>query len=102
MTVGEERMEAVTREVAAARPVGRIETDVFCGGCHYNLHGLAVACDERLDIAVVRCPECGKFQPAGLATGAGRVWLTRLATFLITFWVVAMVAGMVGLGILFF
>src|ERR1035437_5836594 len=82
--------------------VGRVETDTFCGECGYNLHALPVVRDERLGIAVVRCPECGKFQAAGVATGAGRVWLTRLAGMLITLWVIFIIGSVFawGLGML--
>jgi hypothetical protein len=55
--------------------------------------------DERLGIVVVRCPECGKWHPAGIATGAGRVWLNRLAAWLITWWVIFLVVAVVVFGL---
>ena len=82
--------------------IGKVETDLFCTQCHYNMHGLDVLRDARLDMAIVRCPECGKFHPAGLSTGAGRVWLSRLAFFLISFWVLFLIVGVLTLGFGFF
>src|SRR5689334_1405374 len=82
--------------------IGKIETDIFCPGCHYNLHSLDVMRDARLDIAVVRCPECGKFHPAGIATGAGRTWLSRLAMFLILCWVLFLGLFVLAIGFGFF
>lgn len=75
-----------------APSVGRVETDMFCDACLYNLHGLEVTRDQRLNLPIVRCPECGKFHAAGIATGAGRLWLDRLARFLIATWVLFLVA----------
>jgi hypothetical protein len=95
MTLGEAPLETAPAE-ASAKTIGRIETDMFCPQCHYNLHGLDVRLDPRLDIAIIRCPECGKFSPAGIATGAGRIWLHRLATFLITLWIGTIVLAIAG------
>jgi hypothetical protein len=67
--------------------VGKIECDMFCAHCGYNLFSLDVTRDDRLGIPIVRCPECGKFHPAGVATGAGRLWLNRLAAFLLASWI---------------
>ena len=69
-----------------AKPA-RVETDVYCGHCGYNLHTLDIKRDRRLGILVTRCPECGTFHAAGQTTGAGRVWLERLGTMLLTGWV---------------
>jgi hypothetical protein len=82
--------------------VGRVEADLFCVGCGYNLHGLDVRRDERLDLPTVRCPECGKFHAAGIASGAGRVWLSRLASFLLLLWIVVIFAGVGLLGLWMF
>ncbi|HVT82969.1 MAG TPA: hypothetical protein VHM90_20190 [Phycisphaerae bacterium] len=78
--------------------IGKVETDMFCAGCGYNLHMLDVTLDDRLGIPIVQCPECGKFHPAGIATGAGRVWLNRLASFLILHWVLFLTALLVAFG----
>src|SRR5437764_393254 len=79
MTLGEEQVNAAVGAGVPSRVVGRVETDLFCAGCHYNLHGLDVLCDARLDLAIVRWPECGKNQAPGIGTGAGRVPLLALA-----------------------
>jgi hypothetical protein len=63
-----------------------VETDAFCD-CGYNLHGQAVWRDERLDLLVCRCPECGRHAAAGRFTGIHSVWLQRLSTGLIASWV---------------
>ncbi len=65
---------------------GQIETDMFCTACHYNLHGQAVSLDERLGFLVCRCPECGRFQPAGVGVSANSVWLRRAASALLAVW----------------
>lgn len=67
--------------------IGQIQTDTFCEGCGYNLHTQAVMRDERLGILVCRCPECGRYSAVGQTTTAARVWLNRLATVLLTGWV---------------
>ena len=75
-------------EVPQRPPLQRfllVEADQFCP-CGYNLHGQRVTFDERLDIPVVRCPECGKWHPAGHGSTAMRPWLARLATVLLAVW----------------
>ena len=78
----------MTRADEAIGPViGHMQTDTFCEGCGYNLHTQAVMRDPRLGIVVCRCPECGRFAPAGHGTTATRVWLNRAATLLLVIWV---------------
>ena len=67
-------------------PVGRLETDTFCPHCHYNLVSQAVLRDQRLEVLVVRCPECGRFSTAGHGATASRAWLNRLATAFAAAW----------------
>lgn len=74
-------------ETGIGTVIGRIETDTFCQSCGYNLHTQNVIRDERLGILVCRCPECGRYAPAGQATAASRLWLNRLGTTLLTAWV---------------
>ena len=71
---------------------GQIETDAFCGNCQYNLHGQPVTVDERLQLPVCRCPECGRFHPAGVATSSNSVWVRRLGTLLLYLWVATITA----------
>jgi hypothetical protein len=79
--------------LSAAERLGQIEVDTFCIGCHYNLHGQAVSVDERLGFPVCRCPECGRFHPAGVGVSASSVWTRRLATVLLLNWVGVVMAG---------
>src|SRR5262245_23177127 len=65
----------------------RLAVDTFCAECGYNLHSQEVTRDERLGIFVCRCPECGRFHPAGLGMTATRIWMQRLATVLLVFWI---------------
>ncbi len=81
----------------AAQRRGVIEVDTFCPGCHYNLHGQAVTVDDRLDIPVCRCPECGRFHPAGVGVTASSVWVRRLATVLLFNWVAVVIAATVAI-----
>ena len=60
----------------------QLETDLFCHGCGYNLHGQIVTMDERLGFLVCRCPECGRFHPAAMGVSATRPWLARLGVLL--------------------
>jgi hypothetical protein len=84
-----------------ANKVGTIETDCFCPHCQYNLHSLSVFRDERLDISVVRCTECGKFSAAGTSTSANSLWLQRLATLGLLVWIVVII-GLACANMLFF
>ena len=65
----------------------QLEVDAFCPHCGYNLHGQPVTRDERLGIFVCRCPECGRFHPAGAGASAASAWGARLASALLVFWV---------------
>jgi hypothetical protein len=65
----------------------RLATDTFCVECGYNLHSQEVTRDERLGIFVCRCPECGRYHPAGTGVTATKPWLSRLAAALLAFWV---------------
>lgn len=76
----------------------RIEADLFCANCGYNLHTQPVRRDERLGILVVRCTECGRFQPAGVASNAARVWLSRLAAIILALWIIGVTGFAIGAG----
>lgn len=71
-------------------PLSQVETDSFCD-CGYNLHGQLVWRDERLELLVCRCPECGRHAAAGRFTGIHSTWLHRLSLGLIIFWVVSLI-----------
>ena len=78
-----------------------VETDTYCDGCAYNLHGQTVTRDERLGILVCRCPECGKWHAAGRETSAAREWQRRLGVGLLQVWVLLLIAylGLLLIGI---
>lgn len=81
--------------------VGVIETDLFCDRCGFNLYTQAVTRDERLDLLIVRCPECGGHQSAHLRTTSASKWLNRLALLGMLGWVAVTLAFVVGLFFLF-
>jgi hypothetical protein len=58
----------------ASQRVGIIQTDLFCAGCGYDLFSQGVVRDPNTRILLCRCPECGKFAPAGVATIADSGW----------------------------
>ena len=72
--------------------IQRLETDTFCAGCGYNLHAQEVWLDDRLNIPVCRCPECGRHHPAGVGVSASNLWLKRLAAFALLIWVMIVVS----------
>lgn len=82
----------------------RIEADLFCDHCGYNLHSQPVVRDERTGILVARCTECGRFQAVANASNASRVWLLRLSAIVVALWglilfafVIAAMFGLFGL-----
>jgi hypothetical protein len=96
--------DLLTEPLPPQRPLARhtqLETDLFCEHCGYNLHGQPVNRDERLGILVCRCPECGRFHPAGHRTTATSVWLSRFAAALLGFWTLIVIAVVVLAAILF-
>lgn len=87
-------MTTATEKLPPLRPLQRhaqLETDCFCD-CGYNLHGQVVTRDERLGFFICRCPECGQFHPAGAGTSASKVWLNRLGTVALVYWVMFVLA----------
>ena len=75
-----------------------LHADQICP-CGYNLFGQRVDRDERLGFEVVRCPECGRFSPAGLGTPSARPWLRRLSTLMLAAWAAALFAVFVVAGL---
>jgi hypothetical protein len=65
---------------------GQLEVDAFCT-CGYNLHGQLVSLDERLGFPICRCPECGRYHPAGAGVTSRSLWLHRFAASLLALWV---------------
>lgn len=72
---------------AARQQLGQLESDRFCDGCGYNLHGQQVWRDERLGIPVCRCPECGRHHAVQQGTTAAVLWLKRLTSVFVIGWV---------------
>jgi hypothetical protein len=66
---------------------GQLEVDAFCAGCGYNLHGQIVSLDERLGFPICRCPECGRYHPAGAGVTSRSLWLHRFAASLLAIWI---------------
>ena len=88
------RLEESDGEVGRPAPLARhavIQSDQFCP-CGYNLFGQRVDRDERLGFEVVRCPECGRFSPAGHGTPSSRPWLRRIAAGMLALWVLLILA----------
>jgi len=79
-----------------------IETDRFCDQCGYNLRTQSVRREPSTAVLMARCPECGRFHAAADATSATRPWLRRLAGFLLTFWILLVVALILAIGVLEF
>ncbi len=79
--------------------VAEIETDRFCDECGYNLRTQAVRRDTQTGLLLARCPECGRYHAANQETSASRPWLRRLATMLLSWWVLFL-AGYVGIATL--
>lgn len=90
--------------MSEAKILGQIQTDMFCEGCGYNLFTQAVIRDPHMGILVCRCPECGKFSPAGIATDAANRWKHAMGGWLalIRFLLVAylLVMALTGMGML--
>jgi hypothetical protein len=82
-----------------AEKYAQLETDTFCVGCGYNLHGQPVVRDERLGLYVCRCPECGRFHPAGTGVTATNAWLNRLAIGLLVLWVLIVTGAVISIAI---
>ena len=87
------QIETEQSEVAPLQRQGHLETDTFCDGCGYNLHGQPVARDPRLGLLVCRCPECGGWHAAGKGTTAASLWLSRVGTLALGLWVLIVLFG---------
>ena len=79
-------------------PIAYIETDRFCDHCGYNLRTQAVRRDERTKLLLCRCPECGRLLAAQDGPTAGRIWLQRLGTLALFFWIMFILSAIFGLG----
>ena len=83
----------VSPVVSPVEQYGQIEVDIFCTNCFYNLHGQVVTIDPHLKFPVCRCPECGKFHPAGSGITSSNIWLRRFTSMLLLAWVGIVLCG---------
>ena len=84
--------------LAEPLPVACIELDRFCEDCSYNLRTLPVVPDPRTGIPVVRCTECGRFQPANTTVTALRPWIARVTSVTLFGWMFLLIAIFFWLG----
>jgi hypothetical protein len=92
----EERAESIremTMEKPAEKPLGVIETDLFCRTCGYNLHTQRVWRDARLGVILCRCPECGTHESAEVASNIGTMWSRQFGQFVLALWLCVVMAG---------
>lgn len=66
--------------------VGVVELDRYCQRCGYNLITQPVRREPRLDVLIVRCPECGRFEST-TDVHARRLWLSRLLKVALVVWI---------------
>lgn len=85
--------------IATASATACIELDRFCEQCSYNLRTLPVTTDPRTGIPIVRCTECGRFQPANTTATALRPWLARVTSVTLVGWMLVLVAMFFWLGL---
>ncbi len=79
-------------------PVACVELDRYCEDCGYNLRTLTVTRDERTGIPIVRCTECGRYQPANNTSTALKPLQQRISMVLLFSWMMAIVGLFVLLG----
>lgn len=77
--------------------VSSVESDRYCEGCGYNLHGQFVRREPRTEILLTRCPECGRFEPVIGVSSIGRIWMRRLAISLLGGWIAGVILLLIGL-----
>lgn len=77
--------------------LSQLENDRFCEGCGYNLRMQGVRRDPRLDILLVRCPECGRYHPVSIAGTTRQVWVQRLVGILMLAYILLMLSLIAGL-----
>ena len=81
-------------------PQACIELDRYCVGCGYNLRTLPVQRDERTRVLLVRCTECGTYQPANDGATITKPWLHRLTSIVLIGWILFLLALYVQFGFL--
>lgn len=86
------QLAAASPAVDRTRAVAVVEQDRYCEHCGYNLHTQPVLRDERLDLLVIRCPECGRWHPALATHTAARPWMQRFGVLALFAWMSSIVA----------
>ena len=86
------------RDFDALPPTAYIETDRYCDHCGYNLRTQPLRRDPSTGLLLVRCPECGRLHAARDGATAGRVWLQRLGTLALFYWILLIFGMLFGLG----
>jgi hypothetical protein len=66
--------------------VAQVQRDAYCDACGYNLRGRDVRWDARLDLAVLRCSECGRVHRAADLRRTPGVWVRRFGTIAWVVW----------------
>lgn len=97
--LSEAPQETVAPVAAEDGTLACVESDRFCNRCGYNLRTLPIRRDNRTKILLVRCTECGQYQPANDLAAVTRPWLHRVSAFFLILWIVFLVAVYVHLGI---
>jgi hypothetical protein len=85
--------ETVRPTFDAAPALAYVESDAVCEGCGYSLRGQPIRREPATQLALTRCPECGRFAPVNELTTPGRLWLNRFSTFLVWAWLILVGAG---------
>ncbi len=97
--MSEAPQETLTPVVAEFETLACVESDRFCNRCGYNLRTLPIRRDDRTKILLVRCTECGQYQPANDLATVTRPWLHRVSAFFLILWIVFLLAVYVHLGV---
>jgi hypothetical protein len=82
---------AATVSRFSTAPVACVELDRFCEECGYNLRTLAIHRDQRTGVAMVRCPECGRYHPANDAATPMKPWMLRVTSVMLLGWILTLV-----------
>jgi hypothetical protein len=67
-----------------------VQNDVFCP-CGYNLYAQRVEVDQRLQMPLCRCPECGRFHAMTTTFATQSPWRSRQEQIAIVFFTLAII-----------
>lgn len=97
--VMESELQPAAAEWRGWTSVGVIEADRFCEVCGYNLRTQPVRREPTTQILLCRCPECGRFEAAGVASSAGRALLRRTSVLMLATWIALILGVFITAGI---